>query len=531
MLSLEVASGQDLLSELNVPPERLQTNLTPTLLIEEAIRRGEALLADTGALAANTGRFTGRTPDDRFIVRDRITLQRVGWGRINQPISPAAFDQLLERAKHYVHGRDLFVQECFAGADPEFRLSVRVVTELAWHSLFARTLLRRRSPDDPPQFEPELTVLCLPGCTSNPRTDGTHSDAFIVLNLDRRIVLIGGTAYAGEIKKSVFSALNFFLPAWDVFPMHCSANVGPANDTALFFGLSGTGKTTLSADPSRRLIGDDEHGWGPNGVFNFEGGCYAKCIRLAAAHEPQIWRAIRFGAVLENVTLDPTTRMADYTDASCTENTRAAYPLEFIDQVVPDGRGPQPSHVIFLTADAFGALPPIARLTPEQAMYHFLSGYTAKVAGTEAGVQEPQATFSTCFGAPFLPLAPREYAEMLGERLRVHHVPCWWINTGWTGGGYGEGRRIRLNHTRAMVRAALAGELEQAEFDLDPVFRVAVPRAVPGVPSELLRPRQTWRDPAAYDRSARELARRFRENFRQFGEIAAEIRDAGPAQD
>ncbi|HZT73918.1 MAG TPA: phosphoenolpyruvate carboxykinase (ATP) [Terriglobales bacterium] len=531
MLSLEVASGADLLLELNVGRERLHVNSAPSLLIEEAIRRGEASLASTGALAARTGRFTGRTPRDRFLVRDRVTEQRVAWGKVNQPISPACFDRLLDRAKEYVRGRDLFVQECFAGADSEFRMSVRVITEFAWHSLFARNLLRRRQADDPPQFEPELTVLDLPGCLAHPAEDGTHSETFIVLNLDRRIVLIGGTAYAGEIKKSVFSALNFFLPSWDVFPMHCSANVGPSGDTALFFGLSGTGKTTLSADHDRRLIGDDEHGWGPNGIFNFEGGCYAKCIRLSREHEPQIWDAIRYGTVLENVVLDPETRAARYDDASWTENTRAAYPLEFVANVVPGGRGPRPAHVVFLCADAFGVLPPIARLTPDQAMYHFLSGYTAKVAGTEAGVKEPQATFSTCFGAPFLPLAPREYAQMLGERLRTHRVPCWWINTGWTGGGFGAGRRIALPHTRALVNAALNGELAGAEFETDPIFGVAVPKAVPGVPGELLHPRETWRDPQAYDRAARDLAGRFVENFKQFGKVPAAIRNAGPRVD
>ncbi|MGH9540302.1 MAG: phosphoenolpyruvate carboxykinase (ATP) [Terriglobales bacterium] len=528
MLSLEVASGQDLLAELNVAPQRLHVNLAPSALVEEAIRRGEAKLAANGALTAATGRFTGRTPKDRFLVRDRVTQARVAWGAVNQPIAPESFDRLLERAKEHVRGRDLFVQECFAGADSEFRLSVRVITEMAWHSLFARNLLRQRQADDPARFEPELTVLDLPGCLADPRRDGTRSGTFIVLNLDRRIVLIGGTAYAGEIKKSVFTALNFFLPSWDVFPMHCSANVGQRGDTALFFGLSGTGKTTLSADPERKLIGDDEHGWGPNGVFNFEGGCYAKCIRLSRANEPQIWHAIRYGTVLENVVLDEATRAPRYDDASLTENTRAAYPMEFIAEAVAGGRGPRPAHVVFLTADAFGVLPPIARLTPEQAMYHFLSGYTAKVAGTEAGVKEPQATFSTCFGAPFLPLAPREYAQMLGERLRAHRVPCWWINTGWTGGGYGKGRRISLEHTRTLVGAALAGELANAEFANDPIFGVAVPLAVPGVPAQLLRPRETWRDGAAYERVARELAGRFRENFKQFGDVPAEIREAGP---
>ncbi|MGH9505852.1 MAG: phosphoenolpyruvate carboxykinase (ATP) [Terriglobales bacterium] len=517
------------MDELQIVSKQLRRDLPLSALVEESLRRGESQLAANGALCAQTGRFTGRSPRDRFIVRDGSTEEQVAWGKLNQPLNPHYFDKILRRVEAYVRGRDLFAQSLFAGADPDQQLSVRVVTELAWHALFAHQLLRRPQPREREHFEPEMTVLDVPGCRAEGPDDGVQSEAFVLLNFERRVVLIGGTYYAGELKKSVFSALNFLLPPRGVLPMHCSANIGPRQDTALFFGLSGTGKTTLSADPERRLIGDDEHGWGPAGIYNFEGGCYAKCIRLSESREPQIWHAIRFGTVLENVVLDPATRAPRYDDASRTENTRAAYPLENMESAVASGRGPRPSHVVFLTADAFGVLPPVARLTPAQAMYHFLSGYTAKVAGTEAGVKEPQATFSTGFGAPFLPLSPLVYARMLGERLAAHQVPCWWINTGWSGGGYGVGRRIALEHTRAIVRAALAGELNQAPCSTHPVFGVAVPRAVPGVPNEILDPRRTWRDGAAYDATARELAARFHQNFRQFGDVSAEIRAAGPA--
>ena len=530
MQSLANAAGLDLLDELQIVSKQLRRDQPAAALAEESLRRGETTLAANGALCAETGRYTGRSPRDRFIVRDGSTEGQVDWGSVNQPLDPHHFDKILRKVERYARGRELFEQRLYAGADPEQQLSVRVVTERAWHALFAHQLLRRPGAAQRDRFEPEMTVLDLPGCTAAGAEDGLRSEAFVLLNFERRVVLIGGTEYAGEIKKSVFSALNFLLPPRGVLPMHCSANIGAAGDTALFFGLSGTGKTTLSADPERRLIGDDEHGWGPGGIYNFEGGCYAKCIRLSEASEPQIWRAIRFGAVLENVVLDAATREPRYDDARLTENTRAAYPLDFIARAVPSGRGPRPAHVVFLTADAFGVLPPVARLTPEQAMYHFLSGYTAKVAGTEAGVQEPQATFSTGFGAPFLPLSPLVYARMLGERLAAHQVPCWWINTGWSGGGYGQGRRIPLEQTRAIVRAALAGQLNDVACAVDPVFRVAVPEAVAGVPRELLRPRATWRDPAAYDAKARELAGRFAANFEQFGAVAESIRAAGPAR-
>lgn len=528
MQSLANAAGLDLLDELQIVSQQLRRDLSVAELAEASLRRGESQLAANGALCAATGRFTGRSPRDRFIVRDGSTEGQVAWGKVNQPLDPHHFDQILRRVEAYVRGRELFEQRLFAGADPEQQLSVRVVTELAWHALFAHQLLRRPRAEERERFEPEMTVLDVPGCAAAGAADGVHSEAFVLLNFERRVVLIGGTYYAGEIKKSVFSALNFLLPPRGVLPMHCSANIGAGNDTALFFGLSGTGKTTLSADPERRLIGDDEHGWGPGGIYNFEGGCYAKCIRLSESSEPQIWHAIKFGTVLENVVLNAQTREPRYDDASRTENTRAAYPLEYMETAVRSGRGPRPSHVVFLTADAFGVLPPVARLTPAQAMYHFLSGYTAKVAGTEAGVKEPQATFSTGFGAPFLPLSPLLYARMLGDRLAAHQVPCWWINTGWSGGGYGVGRRIALEHTRAIVRAALSGQLNDAPCVMHPIFGVAVPRAVPGVPSQMLDPRRTWRDAAAYDAKARELAARFRENFRQFGDVAAEIRAAGP---
>ncbi|MGH9534022.1 MAG: phosphoenolpyruvate carboxykinase (ATP) [Terriglobales bacterium] len=529
MQSLASAAGLDLLDELQIVSKQLYRDQPAAALVEASLRREESELAANGALCAATGKFTGRSPRDRFIVRDGSTEGRVAWGRVNQPLNPHHFDKILRRVQDYVRGRQLFEQRLYAGADPEQQLSVRVVTELAWHALFAHQLLRRPSAEERGRFQAEMTVLDVPGCRAAGPEDGVNSEAFVLLNFERRVVLIGGTYYAGEIKKSVFSALNFLLPPRGVLPMHCSANIGASGDTALFFGLSGTGKTTLSADTERRLIGDDEHGWGPEGIYNFEGGCYAKCIRLAESREPQIWHAIRFGAVLENVVLDAATRAPRYDDASRSENTRAAYPLEYMETAVPSGRGPHPSHVVFLTADAFGVLPPVARLTPAQAMYHFLSGYTAKIAGTEAGVKEPQATFSTGFGAPFLPLSPLVYARMLGERLAAHQVPCWWINTGWSGGGYGTGRRIPLEVTRAIVRAALAGQLNDTPCAPDPVFGVAVPRAVPGVPAEMLQPRSTWRDPAAYDAKARELAGRFAANFQQFGAVAETIRAAGPA--
>src|SRR5581483_11375304 len=473
------------------------------------------------------GKHTGRTPKDKFTVNDAITADKVAWGAVNQPFESEKFDALLGRVLDYLRGRELFVQDLRAGADDTHCLPIRVVNEYAWHNLFARQLFVRPSPAELQLHRPEFTVIAAPGFQADPARDGTRTEAFIITDFTRHVVLIGGTRYAGEMKKSIFSVMNFLLPPQDVFPMHCSANVGADGVTALFFGLSGTGKTTLSADPMRRLIGDDEHGWGPAGIFNFEGGCYAKCINLSREKEPQIWNALRFGCVLENVVIDPETHVPNYDDQSITENTRAAYPVDFIDNAVIPGVGGHPKNVVFLTADAFGVLPPIARLANEQAMYQFLSGYTAKVAGTEAGVKEPQATFSTCFGAPFLPLAPKVYAEMLGRRLKQHSAQCWLVNTGWQGGPPGVGKRMDLPYTRAMVRAAVDGRLAKVEFETESSFGFSIPKALPEVPAQLLNPRNAWSDKAAYDRKAAELSARFEENFKRF-EAPEAVRNAGP---
>jgi phosphoenolpyruvate carboxykinase (ATP) len=504
---------------------KVHHDLPPARLIELALARGEGILTDAGALVAYTGAITGRSPKDRWVVAEAARPNEVWWGAVNRPMPAPVIDRLFARVSAYLQGRDLFVLDASACADPRCALPVRVVADKAWHALFSQCLLR------PPLEEaaPELTIICASGMHADPAVDGTRTGVFVVLNLERRLVLIGGTEYAGEIKKAVFSVLNYLLPLRGVFPMHCSANVGPDGDAALFFGLSGTGKTTLSADPGRRLIGDDEHGWSDEGVFNIEGGCYAKCIRLSKEGEPQIWNAIRFGSVLENVAVDPRTRRADYDDEHFTENTRAAYPVAFIDNAEPSGRGGHPRTILFLTCDAFGVLPPLSRLTPEQAMYHFLSGYTAKVAGTEAGVDEPEATFSTCFAAPFLPLHPTRYAALLNDRLRAHGSQVWLVNTGWAGGPYGVGRRVPLAHTRTMVRAALGGELAGVGHTTDPVFGLAVPQACPGVPAALLRPRDAWPDAAAYDAKAKQLAGLFRANFEAYAAQASEaVRAAGP---
>jgi phosphoenolpyruvate carboxykinase (ATP) len=516
--------------DLGVPGLRatgqVHADLPPAALVEAAVRRDEGILTDAGALVASTGAITGRSPKDRYLVPEAARAGEIWWGPVNRPIAPAAFDRLLDRARAYLQSRDLFVCDGSACADPRHALPVRVIADKAWHALFAQCLLRA-----PTGRPPELTVICASGARADPATDGTRSEVFVVLNLERRVVLIGGTEYAGEIKKAVFSVLNYLLPFRGVFPMHCSANIGPAGDTALFFGLSGTGKTTLSADPGRRLIGDDEHGWSDEGVFNIEGGCYAKTIRLSREHEPQIWDAIRFGAVLENVVIDPRTRRPDFNDARHTENTRAAYPVDFIAGAEPTGRGGHPRTLLFLACDAFGVLPPLSRLTPEQALYHFLSGYTAKVAGTERGVTEPEATFSTCFAAPFLPLHPTRYAALLHERLRAHGATVWLVNTGWIGGGYGRGRRVPLAVTRALVQSALDGSLADVPYATDHVFGLAVPQACPGVPAELLHPRETWPDRTAYDAQARRLAGLFRANFQAYAAQATEaVRQAGPRE-
>lgn len=496
---------------------RLRANLSAPVLLEAALARGEGQLTTMGALACFTGSKTGRSPKDKFIADDPGFGEHIHWGPVNQRMTPEAFAKLADRVRAYHQNRELFTFDGFAGADPSHRVKLRIVSETAWHTLFAHCLFLRPELADLPGFTPEWTILHAPSFHCDPEVDGTRSETAIVLSFARKLVLITGTHYAGEIKKSVFTLMNYLLPMSGVLSMHCSANVGAAGDVALFFGLSGTGKTTLSADPARRLIGDDEHGWGDDGVFNIEGGCYAKTIKLSATGEPQIWDAIRFGCVLENVPIDPVTRVPDFDSQIYTENTRAAYPVDFIPHAEMSGRGGHPKNVFFLTCDAFGVLPPISKLTPEQAAEHFLAGYTAKVAGTEAGVTEPSATFSTCFGSPFLPLPPRRYAELLTAKLAKHNIPVWLVNTGWTGGGYGSGTRMKLSHTRAMLTAVLDGTLAGVKFEPDPVFGIAVPTEVPGVPSNVLKPRSTWPDPVAYDRQAAMLAGMFREAFAKHG--------------
>jgi phosphoenolpyruvate carboxykinase (ATP) len=505
-------------------------NLSTPLLVEEAIRRREARLSHLGPLVVRTGSHTGRSPQDKFVVQEPTSEDKVWWGKVNQPMSTENFDRLHLRMLAYLQGKDLFVQDCYAGADPDYRLPIRVITEYAWHSLFARNMFIQASPDELATHQPEFTVIDAPNFRADPELDGTKSEVFIVLNFAQKLVLIGGTQYAGEIKKSIFTVLNYLLPQQNVLSMHCSANIGADGDTAVFFGLSGTGKTTLSADPERELIGDDEHGWSDRGVFNFEGGCYAKVIRLSPTAEPEIYETTRrFGTVLENVAFDSATGRLNLDDESLTENTRAAYPISHIPNAAEGGVGGHPRNIIMLTADAFGVLPPIARLTPAQAIYHFLSGYTAKVAGTEKGVSEPSATFSTCFGAPFLALSPIVYANLLGDKITRHDVNVWLINTGWSGGPYGVGQRIRIADTRAMVRAALNGDLIDVPTRQDPIFGLAVPVSVPSVATEVLDPRVTWADKAAYDVQARKLAAMFEQNFAQFrDQVTAEVRIAGP---
>ena len=508
-------------------PAQAHVNRPAAALVERAIERSEGVLASNGALVVRTGKHTGRAARDKYIVRRAATENTVWWGPINQPIDGERFDRIVERLGGYFQGRELFVIDAAACADPAQRLTVRVISEQAWAAVFSQCLLIRPACGLAPT--PGLVILHAPGMHLDPARDGTRSEVGVILDVERGLVVIAGTAYAGEIKKAVFAYLNYHLPECGVFPMHCAANVGPGGDTALLFGLSGTGKTTLSADPQRRLIGDDEHGWSDDGIFNFEGGCYAKCIRLSRAGEPQIWDAIRFGCILENVVLDESTRTPNYDDASVTENTRAAYPIEHIVPIEASQCGGHPRHILFLTCDAYGVLPPLAKLTPAQAQYHFLSGYTAKVAGTEADVSEPQATFSSCFAAPFLPRPPVYYARMLKERLERHGAQVWLVNTGWTGGGIGKGRRIALGITRQLVRAALGGQLNDVAFTPDPVFGVLVPAACPGVTAEVLRPRATWADSAEYDRQARMLAELFQRDFRSHEKyVDEEVRRAGP---
>jgi phosphoenolpyruvate carboxykinase (ATP) len=512
------------------PQQAVHWNLHPAALYEHAVRRDEGVIADGGAFCAVTSPHTGRSPNDKFVVREPGSEADIRWGSVNQPLAEAHFDRLHADVVRHLNAQELFVRDLFAGADTNHHVAIRGVTPCAWHALFVYNMFLRPTASDLASFTPSWLVLHAPDMHADPAGHGTRSGTFIVIHFGKRTILIGGTRYAGEIKKSVFTILNYLLPKRGVLPMHCSANVGEAGDVALFFGLSGTGKTTLSADPERALIGDDEHGWSDDGVFNFEGGCYAKVIRLSREGEPEIYATTRmFGTVLENVVVDPVTRAIDLESAAITENTRASYPIHFIPNHVPGGVAGHPSHIVFLTCDAYGVMPPIARLSPTQAMYQFLSGYTARVAGTERGVTEPKATFSTCFGAPFLPLNASVYASLLGERIARYGVQCWLVNTGWTGGPYGAGRRMRLAHTRTMVRAALAGTLDRIPTAPDPVFGLEVPLQVPGVPEDILRPRGTWSDPAAYDAQAARLARMFRENFEQFaGQVHRAVGDAGP---
>ena len=505
-------------------------NLTPAELIEETIIDGCGVLTDTGALAVDTGKFTGRSPKDRFIVCDDKTKDTVWWGDINIKFDPDKFDRLYNRLAAYLTGREVFVRDAYVCADPKYQLNIRVVTELAWKNLFAYNMFLRPTNEEIENFKPDWTIITVPGFKAGPNIDGTRQENFAILNFTKKIILIGGTGYTGEMKKGVFSILNYILPQEkNILPMHCSANIGKDGDTALFFGLSGTGKTTLSADPERRLIGDDEHGWADGCVFNFEGGCYAKCIDLTEEKEPQIFNAIKFGSLLENIEFYKGTSTVDYSNISKTENTRVSYPISHIHNAVEPSVGPTPENIFFLTCSAFGVLPPISKLDAGQAMYHFISGYTAKVAGTEEGITEPQITFSACFGAPFLPLHPTKYAEMLGEKIKNNNVKVWLVNTGWSGGSYGVGERIKLEYTRAMITAALNGELDNVEYKKHDVFGLAMPVECPGVPSKILNPRNTWADKTAYDTQTNELAEAFVKNFSKFEEYTnEEIMAAAP---
>jgi phosphoenolpyruvate carboxykinase (ATP) len=513
------------------PSGTVHWNLVAPELVEAAIRRNEGRLAQMGPFVAVTSPHTGRSPNDKFVVRESSSEGDVDWGKVNQPMDSAHYETLKADVKTYLNGLpELFVQDLFCGADPATRLSVRYVMPNAWHANFVRNMFIRPELETLASFAPNFTVYHAPEMQADPARHGTRSTTFIVLNLAEHTILIGGTRYAGELKKAMFTVMNYLLPKKNVLSMHCSANLGAAGDTALFFGLSGTGKTTLSADPERGLIGDDEHGWSANGIFNFEGGCYAKVINLSAESEPDIYQTTQmFGTVLENVVLNEPDRSVDFGNQSITENTRSSYPLHYIKNFVPSGRGAHPKNVVFLTADAFGVLPPISKLTPEQAMYYFLSGYTAKVAGTERGVTEPQATFSACFGAVFLVWHPTKYAHMLGELLKQHDAQVWLVNTGWSGGAYGTGSRMKLSHTRAMVRAVLEGKLAKVATETDPVFGLAIPTTIDGVPADVLNPRKTWKDVAAYDVQAKKLAAMFRENIKKFGDaVTPAILGVGP---
>ncbi len=504
-------------------------NLSTPALYEHALQRREGWMAHLGPIVVRTGQYTGRSPNDKYLVKEPSSQDKVWWGKVNKSIGPERYDILRSRLLAYLQGKDLYVQDCYVGAHPEYRVPIRIINERAWHSLFARNMFIRES--DPAKHVPEFTVIDAPGFNADPEQDGTRSEIFVALHFGRKEVIIGGTEYAGEMKKSMLTVMTYLLPPKGVLPMHCSANYGKdQDDLAIFFGLSGTGKTTLSADPERTLIGDDEHGWSDSGVFNFEGGCYAKVIRLSPEGEPEIYDTTRrYGTILENVAMDMVSRRLDLDSAAFTENTRASYPITHIPNADLDGMGGQPKVILMLTADAFGVLPPISKLTPEQAMYHFLSGYTAKVAGTERGITEPQATFSACFGAPFMALNPVVYANLLGEKIGKHKVDVWLVNTGWSGGPYGTGERVKLAYTRAMVRGALTGNLTKASTTEDPVFGLHVPQTCPDVPAEVLNPRDTWKDPKAYDEQAKKLAGMFRENFAQFADdVSKDVLGAGP---
>lgn len=516
----------DTVSELNqlLTGNNVSVQLSVPQLVEKATSRGKAVLTSTGAVKAETGKYTGRSPQDKYIVEEPVSKDKIDWGSVNQPISSEIFDALYKKVTNYLKEQEeLFVFKGFAGADKESRLGIQVINEFAWHNLFAHQLFIRPTEEELITHQADFTIVSAPNFKADPAIDGTKSETFIIVSMEKRIVLIGGTEYAGEMKKSIFSIMNYLLPEQNIFPMHCSANVGEAGDVALFFGLSGTGKTTLSADAGRKLIGDDEHGWSDNGVFNIEGGCYAKCIDLTRENEPQIFDAITFGTVLENVVVDPETRVANYADDSLTENTRAAYQIQNIENIVDPSIAGHPNTIVFLTADAFGVLPPISKLTKEQAMYHFLSGFTSKLAGTERGITSPQPAFSTCFGSPFLPLHATVYAEMLGKKIDEHDAQVFLVNTGWTGGEYGVGNRMKLAYTRTMVRAAIDGKLRNAETTTDPVFGLAIPTQIEGVPTEVLIPRNAWEDQTAYDVKATELAQSFRENFKKFGTVSEDI--------
>ncbi|RFU66286.1 phosphoenolpyruvate carboxykinase (ATP) [Peribacillus glennii] len=506
----------------------VNVQLSVPQLVEKVLSRKEGVLTSTGAVKAETGKYTGRSPKDKYIVEESSIKEKIDWGAVNQPISEEVFANLYDKMiNHLKQKDDIFVFNGFAGADHKYRLPIQVINEYAWHNLFAHQLFIRPNEEELKGHKAEFTVISAPDFKADPAVDGTKSETFIIVSFEHRTVLIGGTEYAGEMKKSIFSVMNYLLPETGILPMHCSANVGREGDVALFFGLSGTGKTTLSADPNRKLIGDDEHGWSSNGVFNIEGGCYAKCINLSREKEPQIFDAIRFGAVLENVVIDEDTRVADYDDNSLTENTRAAYTIQSIDNIVDPSIAGHPNTIIFLTADAFGVLPPISKLTKEQAMFHFLSGYTSKLAGTERGITSPEATFSTCFGSPFLPLPATRYAEMLGEKIDQHGAKVFLVNTGWTGGEYGTGSRMKLAYTRAMIQAALEGELTNVETIRDEIFGLDIPLHVPGVPDEVLQPVKTWNDKAAYEAKANELAAKFRANFKKFSNVPSEMEQLG----